>query len=115
MLIPPPDSLHVQTNLLIGSLAATVRTDAERYVAIATLETLEDLLRCLRELSFPLAEAPLESLLVSVHDVLEMKVTNLTPGVIKVGHHGIGSPWQRVGCRHSVRATRRRGHPEMSW
>ena len=64
-------------NSTLVSLAATVRTDSERSVVIATLETLEDFLKSVKTLSFPMAGKALESLVVSVQDILEQKVRNI--------------------------------------
>ena len=43
-------------------------------MVIATLETLEDFLKSIKTLSFPMAGKALESLVVSVQDILEQKV-----------------------------------------
>ena len=69
------DNLEVLINSTLLSFAATVRTDCDRSVVIATLETLEDLFKGLREVGpFPIQDKPLSSLLVSVQDVFNNKV-----------------------------------------
>ena len=61
-------------NNTLGSMAATVRTDSDRSVVTAMLEAVEDLLKALEPLSFPMQERVLSSLVVSVQDILEDKV-----------------------------------------
>ena len=67
-------NIDVLLNNTLGSMAATVRTDSDRSVVTATLEAIEDLLKSLRPLSFPMQERVLSSLVVSVQDILEDKV-----------------------------------------
>lgn len=57
-------------------MAAVVRTDADRTVVIATLEALESLLKFLKGVPFIMEHNPLESLSVSLQDVLELKVSH---------------------------------------
>ena len=66
--------LEILINSTIVSLAATVRTDPDRTVVIATLESTDDLFRSLKSTSFVLTEKALESLMVSIQDILECKV-----------------------------------------
>ncbi len=73
------DDDRANTNFLLNStllnFAAVIRTDCDRSVVIATLETVEDLLKALREVGpFPLEERGLSSLLVSLQDVFNNKV-----------------------------------------
>ena len=70
-----PANMDVLVNNTLGSMAATVRTDLDRSVVTATLEAVEDLLKALRPLSFPMQERVLSSLVVSVQDILEDKVS----------------------------------------
>lgn len=67
-------NMDVLVNNTLGSMAATVRTDSDRSVVTATLEAVEDLLKALRPLSFPMQDRVLSSLVVSVQDILEDKV-----------------------------------------
>ncbi len=70
------ESIEYLLNSTFLSFAATVRTDCDRSVVIATLETLEDLLKSLKGNSpFPLTQKPLSSLLVSLQDIFNNKVT----------------------------------------
>ncbi len=69
------DNIEYLVNSTLLSMAATVRTDTDRSVVLATLESLEDLVKALKSASFRLAEEPLESLAVSIQDILEQKVT----------------------------------------
>ncbi len=70
------DNLDILLNSTLLSFAAVVRTDCDRSVVIATLETLEDLLKALRKDGpFQLQERGLTSLLVSVQDLLNNKVS----------------------------------------
>jgi len=69
--------LEILINSTLVSLAATARTDSDRTVVAATLETLEDLFRSLKSTPFPLTEKALESLMVSIQDLLECKVPTL--------------------------------------
>ncbi len=83
------EDLEYLLNSTFLSFAATVRTDCDRSVVIATLEMLEDLLKSLKVFSpFPLTEKPLSSLLVSLHDIFNNKVYT----VLHVGHHNL-SVW----------------------
>lgn len=66
--------LEILINCTLVSLAATVRTDPDRTVVIATLESTDDLLRSLKSTSFVLTGKALESLMVSLQDILECKV-----------------------------------------
>ena len=68
------DDVEVLVNSTLLSMAATVRTDYDRTVVLATLESLEDLLKSLKESSFPLENKPLESLVTSLQDIFEQKV-----------------------------------------
>lgn len=68
--------MDVLVNNTLGSMAATVRTDSDRSVVTATLEAVEDLLKALRPLSFPMQDRVLSSLVVSVQDILEDKVSS---------------------------------------
>ena len=70
-----PANMDVLVNNTLGSMAATVRTDSDRSVVTATLEAVEDLLKALQPLSFPMQERVLSSLVVSVQDILEDKVS----------------------------------------
>ena len=67
-------NMDVLVNNTLGSMAATVRTDSDRSVVTATLEAVEDLLKALQPLSFPMQDRVLSSLVVSVQDILEDKV-----------------------------------------
>ena len=86
--------MDVLVNNTLGSMAATVRTDSDRSVVTATLEAVEDLLKALEPLSFPMQERVLSSLVVSVQDILEDKVSQgihvhsiyLPPLVLKARH-----------------------------
>ena len=66
--------IDILVNNTLGSMAATVRTDSDRSVVTATLEAVEDLLKALRSLSFPMQDRVLSSLVVSVQDILDNKV-----------------------------------------
>lgn len=66
--------LEILINSTIVSLAATVRTDPDRTVVIAALESTGDLFRSLKSTSFVLTGKALESLMVSIQDILECKV-----------------------------------------
>ncbi|KAL5466681.1 hypothetical protein EMCRGX_G030825 [Ephydatia muelleri] len=66
-------NLDVLVNTTLLSMAAVVRTDTDRTVVIATLETLESLLKFLKGVSFIMERNPLDSLSVSIQDVLELK------------------------------------------
>ena len=68
------ENLDVLVNSTLLSMAATVRTDSDRTVVIATLETLEDMLKGLKGTLFCLADKPMESLAVSLQDIFEQKV-----------------------------------------
>ena len=54
-------------------MAAVLRTDDDRTVVITTLEALEQLLKFLKGVPFTLERNPLESLSVSLQDILELK------------------------------------------
>ena len=71
-----PANMDVLVNNTLGSMAATVRADSDRSVVTATLEAVEDLLKTLRPLSFPMQDRVLSSLVVSVQDILEDKVSS---------------------------------------
>lgn len=66
--------MDILLNNTLGSMAATVRTDSDRSVVTATLEAVEDLLKSLCSLSFPMQDRVLTSLVVSVQDIMEDKV-----------------------------------------
>lgn len=61
-------------NSTLSSFAAMVRTDSDKTVVMATLETLDDILKPLKEFSFSIREDVVTSLLVSVQDIMENKV-----------------------------------------
>lgn len=69
-------NLDVLVNTTLLSMAAVVRTDTDRTVVIATLETLESLLKFLKGVSFIMERNPLDSLSVSIQDVLELKASH---------------------------------------
>ena len=79
--------MDVLLNNTLGSMAATVRTDSDRSVVTATLEAVEDLLKSLRPLSFPMQDRVLASLVVSVQDIMEDKVHTNTWDVHLVSYH----------------------------
>ena len=61
-------------NSTLVSLSATVKTDIDKTVVVTALETLDDVLRALRKLSFSISKEAADSLLTSVQDVLDNKV-----------------------------------------
>lgn len=61
-------------NSTLSSFAAVIRTDSDKTVVVATLETLEDILKPLHKLSFPVKEPAVTSLMTSIQDVMENKV-----------------------------------------
>lgn len=62
-------------NSTLASLAAIIKTDAEKTVVVATLESVEDALKALKTVSFPLSEDTLDSIMVAIQDTLENKVS----------------------------------------
>ena len=66
--------MGILINSTVASFAAIVKTDSDKTVVVATLESLDDVLKSLRKLSFPITEEVADSLLVAVQDVLENKV-----------------------------------------
>ena len=75
-------NMDVLVNNTLGSMAATVRTDSDRSVVTATLEAVEDLLKALQPLSFPMQDRVLSSLVVSVQDILDDKVRITLPHLV---------------------------------
>lgn len=68
------DHICYLVNSTLVSLSATVKTDVDKTVVVTALETLDDVLKALRKLSFPMSKEAGDSLLTSVQDVLENKV-----------------------------------------
>ena len=62
----------------MNNMAAGVKTDVDRTVVMATLETLEELLKALRGGWFKMGSKALEGLVVSIDDILANKVTKYT-------------------------------------
>ncbi len=59
----------------LSSFAAVVRTDADKTVVVSTLETLEDMLKYLKSLNFPINDKEVSSLMTSIQDVLDNKAS----------------------------------------
>ena len=62
-------------NVIMNNMAAGVKTDMDRMVVMATLETLEELLKALKGGWFEMETKALEGLVVSIDDILANKVT----------------------------------------
>ncbi len=69
-----PDDVEVLVNYTMSSFAAVIRTDSDKTVVMATLETLYDVLKPLKALSFPIEEKVVDSLMTSIQDILDNKV-----------------------------------------
>lgn len=68
------DNVGYLVNSTLTGFAAIVKTDDDKTVVVTTLETLDDVLRALKKLSFLITEETADSLLVAVQDILENKV-----------------------------------------
>lgn len=67
------EEVGILVNSTLANFAAMVKTDCEKTVVVTTLEALDDVLKSLRKLSFPMKEETLDGLMVAVQDVLENK------------------------------------------
>lgn len=61
-------------NTTLANFAAMIKTDSDKTVVVATLESLDDLLKALKKLSLPMTEETLDGLIVAVQDILDNKV-----------------------------------------
>ena len=68
------EDVGILVNTTLANFAAMIKTDSEKTVVVATLETLDDVLKHFKKLSLPLKEETLDGLLIAVQDVLENKV-----------------------------------------
>ncbi|CAI7993545.1 Importin-4 [Geodia barretti] len=67
------EELQFLTNSTVLSLAATARTDSDRNVVGASLESLENIFKSLKGTEFKLAPQACSSVLVSLQDILHNK------------------------------------------
>ena len=59
----------------MANFAAMIKTDSDKTVVVATLESLDDLLKALKKLSLEVTEETLDGLIVAVQDILDNKVS----------------------------------------
>jgi hypothetical protein len=57
-------------NNTLANFAAMIKTDSDKTVVVAILETLDDILKHFKKLSLPLKEEALDGLMTAVQDVL---------------------------------------------
>jgi len=69
-----PDNVSFLVNSTLANFAAIVKTENDKTVVVSTLETLDEVLKALKKLSFQMSEEAASSLMVAVQDVLENKV-----------------------------------------
>ncbi len=61
--------------MTLSSFAAVIKTESDKTVVVATLESLEDLFKAMIVISFPMKEDTLDSLMLAIQDTLENKVS----------------------------------------
>lgn len=67
-------SLNILINSTLANMSASARTDDDSSVTVATLESIELVLKALKGRDFLLDEKVVSSLLVTIEDVLYSKV-----------------------------------------
>lgn len=73
-------SLNILINSSLTNMSASARTDADSLVTVATLESIETVLKSLRGRGFPIESKVAESLLVTIDDLLNNKVRGVVSG-----------------------------------
>ena len=69
--------VELLVNSTLGSFAAIMRTDTDKTVVVSTTDTMAEILKPLKALSFPVKEEVVSSLITSIQDVLDNKVKGL--------------------------------------
>lgn len=61
--------------MTLSSFSAIIKTDIDKTVVVATLETLEELLKALKRLSYPMKEETMDAIVIAIQDILENNVS----------------------------------------
>ena len=75
IIIVSTGSLNILINSTLANMSASARTDSDPLVTVATLESIELVLKSLRGREFPIEGKIWASLLVTIDDILNNKVS----------------------------------------